>query len=154
MPAELPPLPSLALIAERLSIVFPEGVEHRNYVVREMAARTVFVMFYAGAVEGGDRWIRPSMVTDMTDAQAAAVTDEARLGWHRSMSSSKKVRAAGTWYAVNSREPIRDETLRLDRRRARCCRCSVAGRPPCIFQTLFSDRLTQPDPPQGIEARG
>jgi len=42
----LPFLPLLQTISERLPLVFPEGTPHRNYVTREMAAKTVFVMFY------------------------------------------------------------------------------------------------------------
>lgn len=63
-----PHVPSLEVIAERLPLIFPEGTENRNYVIREMAARTLYVMFYAGAVEGADRWIRPSQVTDIRPA--------------------------------------------------------------------------------------
>ena len=43
---------------------------NRNYVVREIAAKTVFVMLYIGAVEGAECWLRPDQVTRMTDAQA------------------------------------------------------------------------------------
>ncbi len=77
-----------------------------------MAARTIFVMFYAGAIEGADRWIRPSQVTDMTDAQASMTGDDERLDWVRRCFSTKKPRPAQAWYAANSREPIRDETIR------------------------------------------
>lgn len=108
----LPVVPSVALIQERLALIFPQGTAHRNYVTREMAARTVFVMFYVGAIEGADRWLRPSQVTDMSDAQAALVDKLSREDWiHRSM-STKKVRPTDSWYAANSREPVRDETIR------------------------------------------
>lgn len=110
--AALPLVPSVQLIAARLPEIFPEGTENRNYVVREMAARTVFVMFYVGAVQGADRWIRPSQVTDMSDEQAAQTDDVARKAWTAQSLSSKKDRPAKPWYAPNSREPVRDETLR------------------------------------------
>ena len=45
----LPPLLTVPDIQERLQTIFPEGTENRNYVTREMAARTVFVMLYVGA---------------------------------------------------------------------------------------------------------
>ena len=106
------PVPSLAVIAERLPTIFPEGTENRNYVIRDMAARTVYVMFYAGAIEGAERWIRPSQVTDMSDEQAQLLSDEDRQIWVNHALSSKKERPANTWYAPNSREPVRDETLR------------------------------------------
>lgn len=98
-----PHVPSLEVIAERLPLIFPEGTENRNYVIREMAARTLYVMFYAGAVEGADRWIRPSQVTDMSDVQAALLTDEERQSWVKQALSSKKDRPVTTWYAPNSR---------------------------------------------------
>lgn len=112
MPAELPTVPSLALVAERLPLVFPDGLEHRNYCIREMAVRAVWVMLYAGAVEGQDRWIRPSQVTDMGTAQSRRTSDAERKAWHQLTLSQKKERPVDAWYAPNSREPIRDETLR------------------------------------------
>lgn len=70
-------------------------------------------MFYAGAIEGHDRWLRPSMVTDMTDRQAALKADTVRKDWYLKASSSAKIRPAKPWFAPNSREQIRDETIRL-----------------------------------------
>lgn len=106
------PLPTIALIAERLPVIFPEGTENRNYVIREMAARTVYVMFYTGAIEGSDRWIRPSQVTGMSDEQASLTENDNRLAWTTLSLSTKNWRPATAWYAENSREPVRDETLR------------------------------------------
>lgn len=105
-------VPSLELIIERLPLIFTEGIENRNYVIRDMAARTIFVMFYSGAVEGVDLWIRPSQVTDMTNEQAALVDETSRRNWIKYSLSSKKIRPSSTWYAGNSREPIRDETIK------------------------------------------
>lgn len=109
---DLPAVPPLSLIIERLPLIFPAGTEHRNYVVREMAARTILGMLYAGAVEGADRWVRPSQITDMTDDQAEQLDESSRLAWVKLSQSSKKPRPEKPWYAPNSREPIRDETLR------------------------------------------
>ncbi|RQQ88718.1 restriction endonuclease [Burkholderia stagnalis] len=105
-------IPPLNIIAERLPLIFPEGTEHRNYVVREMAARTIYVMFYVGAVEGADEWLRPSQVTDMSDEQAEKTDESSRRAWIANSMSTKKVRPAHAWYAPNSREPVRDETIR------------------------------------------
>ena len=55
----LPPLPAVTDIHERLQAIFPEGTSNRNHVTREIAAKTVFVMLYIGAVEGTERWLRP-----------------------------------------------------------------------------------------------
>ena len=71
----LPALPAVADIHERLQAIFPEGTANRNYVTREIAAKTVFVMLYVGAVEGAERWLRPDQVTRMTDAQSALAED-------------------------------------------------------------------------------
>lgn len=108
----LPPLLPPPAIHERLGLVFPEGTASRNYVTREIAAKTVFVMLYAGAVEGNDTWLRPDQVTRMTDAQAALIVDAARATWARQSTRPATDQIAGRWYAANTREPIRDETLR------------------------------------------
>lgn len=108
------PLPKLKTVIKRLPVIFPEGIEHRNYVVREMAARTIFVMLYAGALEGTGRWLRPDQVTKMTNAQAAKNSEDQRLAWARlSLKPGGLKGLKGTWYAANTREPIRDETLRF-----------------------------------------
>lgn len=108
----LPEVPSLALITQRLPTIFPEGTEHRNYLIREMAAKTIYVMFYAGAIEGSGRWVRPSQVTDMTDEQAQLTDTPNRETWVNKMLSNKKKKPENPWYAPNSREPVRDETIR------------------------------------------
>jgi len=111
MKTELPPLLPVAEIQERLLEIFPEGTPNRGYCTREIAAKTVFVMLYVGAVE--DRgWLRPDQVTRMTDAQARLSDDASRLAWTKQSLSKKGHDITGRWYAVNSREPIRDETLR------------------------------------------
>lgn len=110
---KLPSAPSLQTIINRLPLIFPEGIEHRNYVIREMAAKTIFVMLYANAVEGTNRWLRPDQVTKMTDSQAAQATDDERLSWAKlSLVPGGMKDVSGCWYAQNTREPIRDETLR------------------------------------------
>lgn len=97
---------------KRLPLIFPEGIENRNYCIREMAARTIWVMLYVGALQGLDRWIRPSQVTDMGKAQARRTSATERESWYRMTLGQKKGRPADAWYAPNSREPVRDETLR------------------------------------------
>lgn len=113
MPHKLPAVPRLGTVRKRLQAVFTEGVNHRNYCVRDAAARTIWVMAYAAAVEGTERWIRPSMVTDMDDRQAAKLDDQSREQWYRRALAATKKRSAKPWFAPNSREQIRDETLRL-----------------------------------------
>lgn len=109
----LPRVPSLALIAERLPLIFPDGTAHRGYVIREMSAKTIYVMFYVGAVAGTGRFIRPSQVTDMSDDQSVMLADGEREAWTRLSLSAKKELPSRPWYKANSRESIRDETIRL-----------------------------------------
>ena len=107
--ARLLPVPE---VHERLRAIFGAGTPNRNYVTREMAAKTVFTMLYVGAVEGAKRWIRPDQVTRMTDAQAALAEGPVRDAWLTESMRPAAGNIEGRWYAANTREPIRDETLR------------------------------------------
>lgn len=69
-------------------------------------------MIYVGAVEGSSTALVPRHVYRMTEEQAGCTSPQDRLNY---VAASKKpgFRAPGVrWYADNSREPIRDETLR------------------------------------------
>lgn len=83
-------VPALSIIMERLPKIFPEGTQNRNYLIREMAAKTIFVMFYAGAIEGEGRWIRPNQVVNMGDTQTAKIDEVDRLLWIENSLKSKK----------------------------------------------------------------
>jgi BsuBI/PstI restriction endonuclease domain/BsuBI/PstI restriction endonuclease HTH domain len=111
MPA-LPPVPPLDVVRERLKLIFPNGMSQRNYFVRDIAAKTVFVMLYAGAVEGLRRWVRPNQVTRMSDAQAALVSEADREAWGTASLRPQRTATPGQWFATDTREPIRDETLK------------------------------------------
>jgi len=108
----LPTVPALSIIYERLPKIFPKGTENRNYLTREMAGKTIFVMFYAGAIEGQERWIRPNQVVNMGDSQAALTNEDERLQWVAYSLKKKRSQPADAWYAENTREPIRDETIK------------------------------------------
>lgn len=104
---------SVAEIQERLLAIFPEGTEQRNYLTREMAAKTVFTCLYAGAIEGSERWVRPNQVCRMTEEQAAMVDDASREAWFVASGRSGYAPSVGApWFADTTREPIRDETIR------------------------------------------
>ena len=107
-----PALLPVSEIHERLRVIFPEGTPNRNYVTREIAAKTIFVLLYIGAIDGAERWLRPDQVTRMTDAQATLTGDEARESWLEASLHPATGYIEGRWYAANTREPIRDETLR------------------------------------------
>lgn len=108
----LPPYVTRDLVAERLPLIFPEGTPNRNYCIRELAASTVFTMLYIGAVENNDVYLGPVHVYRMADLQAADSSDESRLSYRSNLRKKKFVVPGVRWYADNTREPIRDETLR------------------------------------------
>jgi BsuBI/PstI restriction endonuclease domain/BsuBI/PstI restriction endonuclease HTH domain len=108
----LPPYINRTEIHERLKKIFPDGTPQRNYCVREMAASAVFVLLYIGAVEDEDRWLAPKHVMRMTEEQSK-LTDSAVRDSYRTDAMKSGFRAVGNrWYEENSREPMRDETLR------------------------------------------
>ena len=108
----MPPYVGRDVVAERLRLIFPEGTPNRTYCVRELAASTVFAALYIGAMEGAGRFLGPVHVYRMTDEQAAR-SDQADRDSYATDVVKKNHRASGKrWYADNTREPIRDETLR------------------------------------------
>lgn len=108
----LPALLPITEIEARLKEIFPPGIANRNYVTRQMAARTIFVMLYIGAVEGTDRWLSPKQVCSMSDEQAALESDSDRLDYAAWSEKTRFSIRGQRWYADNTRESIRDETLR------------------------------------------
>ncbi|MFB2553851.1 BsuBI/PstI family type II restriction endonuclease [Ensifer soli] len=111
----LPTYAPWTLVAERLPLIFPEGTPNRRYCVREMAGKTVFVALYIGAVEGNTRVLQPAHVYRMTEEHAALADETDRNSYAADFLKKKKreqLAVGSRWYADNSREPIRDETLR------------------------------------------
>jgi len=109
--SDLPIYVDRGLIQERLPFIFPEGTQNRNYCIRELAASTIFAMLYIGAVEGADSYMGPVHVYRMTSEQAALSSEEDRIDYRLS-ALKQNVHGSKRWYADNTREPIRDETLR------------------------------------------
>lgn len=112
MMASLPPYVSRDVVAERLPLIFPEGTPNRIYCIRELAASTVFAALYIGAVEGTGRYLGPVHVYRMTVQQAARSGDADREAYATAVLKKKGKVSGKRWYADNTREPIRDETLR------------------------------------------
>lgn len=108
----LPQVPSINLITERLPLIFPAGTPNQVRLISKTAVRTVFAMFYCGAVEGFDHWARPSQITGMSDEQASKLDETSRLAWIKNSLSSKKTRSPDSWYQSDSREQVRDEAIR------------------------------------------
>lgn len=99
-------------IQERLKTIFPREIDVNGYIIREMGAKTVFSMLYSFCVDGRE-WIRPATITCMTDEQADIQLPEERKKWLILSQSKDAPRdIPGRWYKPNTREPIRDETLR------------------------------------------
>lgn len=105
-------LPEVTEIQDRLRRIFPREIDVNGYITREMGAKTIFTMLY-GLCVNGERWIRPATITCMTDEQASLRNIESRKIWLSVNQSAKAPRdIPGRWYKPNTREPIRDETLR------------------------------------------
>jgi len=146
-------VPSWREVHTRLQVIFPEGTPNRAQCIWEIAARTVFVMLYVNAVDGAGVWLRPDQVTRMTDDQAVQATDADRLAWAITSMKPSKGEIPGRWYAVNTRESIRDDTLRTGLvanaavvERGNLPTTSPAGRYALepAFATLFNPGLTGP----------
>jgi hypothetical protein len=139
----LPPYATRELLSERLQAIFPPGIENRDYCTRALAASTVFVALYIGAVEGGDRDLGPVDVYRMTFEQEALSSEEARHDYYAVMRSRKKHVTGRRWYQDGTREPIRDETLRdglvaVGAIIRRDDMATTAGLPRYVLKTDFS----------------
>ncbi|PPE69487.1 restriction endonuclease [Caldimonas thermodepolymerans] len=108
----LPPLLPIGDIQARLEQIFPPGLDMRQYLTREMAARTVYVFLYGGMIEGVGRLLRPSHIYFYTEEQAAKTGDEDREYWFKHATKPGWRPEGRRWYADTTREPIRDETIR------------------------------------------
>lgn len=106
------PLPDPSEIRTRLEKIFSEGTADRNYVTRDTAARLVFVMLYIDAIEGLNIWLAPKQVYRMTEAQTNLQDDQERIQYRTESMRPKFIPSGDRWYADNTREPIRDESLR------------------------------------------
>lgn len=161
MTVALPPYVPVATVAARLPLIFPEGTPNRNYCIRDLAARTVFVALYIGAVEGSDRYFGPVHVYRMTDERSEIAIPDARVDYALAVLSRNGTVAGRRWYADNTREPIRDETLRdglvaIGAVTRREDLPTTSGRPRYAlvadFAALFDPRLEGPDLDQAISS--
>lgn len=105
-------LPQIEEIQIRLKEIFPREIDVNGYIIREIGAKTVFAMLYCFCIDGHN-WIRPATITCMTDEQAAIQDINSRKLWLEVNQGNNAPRdIPGRWYKPNTREPIRDETLR------------------------------------------
>lgn len=96
----------------RLQEIFPDGAPNRAYLTRMLAASTVFVALYIDAIEGSGTMLGPKHVYRMTDEQAVLVDDVSRTAYATGVLRTGSQTEGRRWYQDNTREPIRDETLR------------------------------------------
>lgn len=82
------------------------------YVPRDLAASTVFSVLYIGAVERTGRYLGPAHVHRMTKQQAGKSSDADREAYAAAVLKKNGKISGERWYADNTREPVRDETLR------------------------------------------
>jgi hypothetical protein len=108
----LPPILSVKEITKRLQKIFPEGTTHRMYVTRDLSASTIYTMLYIGAIEGLNTFLSPKHVYKMTDKQSRLIDDDSRIKYSKEVLMPGKKITGKRWYADNTRESIRDETLR------------------------------------------
>jgi hypothetical protein len=102
----------LEIIRERLPIIFPEGTPNRNYCTRDITVKTIFVMLYVDAVQDTDTYITPMHVCRMTDEQASKTSLTDRKDYHKCVLKRGCTVSGSNWYQDNTRESIRDETLK------------------------------------------
>lgn len=105
-------LATRAEVHARLQVIFPDGTPNRSYLTRMLSASTVFTALYIDAVEGSGTYLGPKHVYRMTDEQGALVDDAARSAYASGVLQTGSRVEGKRWYQDNTREPIRDETLR------------------------------------------
>lgn len=106
------PLLTREEVHARLQVIFPDGAANRAYLTRMLAASTVFVALYVDAIEGSGTYLGPKHVYRMTNEQAAQVDDASRAAYSAGVLRTGAHIEGRRWYQDNTREPIRDETLR------------------------------------------
>ncbi|MFF6801120.1 BsuBI/PstI family type II restriction endonuclease [Streptomyces sp. NPDC012616] len=115
-------LPSREAYQQRLELILPSSVTGVTYTANPAAAALAFTAMYVGAVDNVHP-IRPTTVTWMSDAVAAHREDEERKAYYTAAISKAGEKAVkdlctaseydrgDSWYANNSREPVRDESI-------------------------------------------
>lgn len=99
-------------VRARLLQVFPEGTPFRLNTTNPAAASTVFTALYIGAIAGRDQWLGPKHVYRMTEEQALKTSLDARSWYIAEIRRPKGHIPGNRWYQDNTREGIRDDTLR------------------------------------------
>ena len=109
---DFPALLNRDQVRERLLEIFPAGTAYRADTTNQTAAATVFVGLYIGAIVGGAQLLGPKHVYRMTEEQAARTDAASRADYIATIRSPTGEIQGARWYADNTREGIRDDTLR------------------------------------------
>ncbi|HEX8696979.1 MAG TPA: hypothetical protein VF746_31465 [Longimicrobium sp.] len=146
MSRALPPLPTLHDLDARLAdacaatATLPPG--------GGIAVRTLFVLLYAGAVAGAERWIRPTQVARMTDEQARLGSDAERTRWAEAAARPGHAPEGRRWYAENTRESVRgvlnDTLLAMGAVVLRPALAAQSAAPRWALDPAFARYLTAP----------
>jgi hypothetical protein len=107
-----PKLASRQIVSERLPLIFPVGTPNRNNCIRGISASTVFCMLYVNAIEGSHLYCSPMHVYRMTVEPSNLTSDEERKQYHDCILKKGCKIEGQRWYEDNTRESIRDETIR------------------------------------------
>lgn len=103
---ELPELPPIHQLEARTALAC--SAARPAPAAGVLGVRTLFVMLYAGAVEGSGRWLRPNQVVRMTDEQSARTAAPERAAWADTSSRPGFEPQGRRWYAENTRESVRE----------------------------------------------
>jgi hypothetical protein len=106
------PYVSKAIIADRLPAIFPEGTKNRSNCISDVAASAIFVLLYINATEGSGKFLGPKHVYSMSDEQADRAVEEQRANYGDNCYKRSFTPVGNRWYADNTRESIRDDTIR------------------------------------------
>jgi hypothetical protein len=138
------------VISDRLDKIFPRGIENRNFMTRKLAASTVFVMLYVEAIAGNGMYISPQFVYSMTYEQAEKTEGEDRKKYGLCIVKRNCTIEGKRWYADNTRESIRDETIKSFLEIGAIVENSVPTTSPkpryalqAAFAELFNPNLTE-----------
>ncbi|MBY5325622.1 restriction endonuclease [Rhizobium leguminosarum] len=110
--AGLPPVLPWQEVQKRLGMVYPQGTSARHRLVNDIASKTVFTAIYINAVDGSGIQLAPKHVYRMTQEQSGLITDAHRLAYATAIMKAGGHVDGERWYLDNTRESIRDDTLR------------------------------------------
>jgi BsuBI/PstI restriction endonuclease domain/BsuBI/PstI restriction endonuclease HTH domain len=107
---------------QRLELILPQSLTGVTYTANPAASAIAFAAIYVGAIDHV-RPFRPTTVTWMSDEISGHRDEETRLAYYhaavskggeqavRDLCAALGIDRGQAWYANNSREPVRDESV-------------------------------------------